>query len=354
MSGSATPRPATRFLRYGTPCSGAPLAEGRRDLELNARRLIVLLLMVLLAAACGPGGGPAARGARKDKPASFRIPQVDVELERGTDPRELVRIGTRGVAIGAVKEPLEWKLFPDPRRADDAWYLLRTYAPFRETTAEGTLVFNGNGKLKPDAAERRMIREWTLQVASEAAGGKAGEAYGLALSWRQGGSSGICSDVAVFLTGGVTATSCGWPGESRGRLEPAALGRLYGWFDRLRPFQAGSETQEGPNPRAALDTRLIFASRGTRPPSPSEQQEILAFAAELFSELAARKGAAPPPPAPEAPTSAPKPVAPTEPPAARLLLPKSAMSPRMEEAPLQFPEKPPAAPPPAPRAVPPA
>jgi hypothetical protein len=313
---------------------------------MNARWLPLTILLFLGVAACEPGGS-SARAARKARPASFQLPAVEIELQRGTDPRELVRIGTRGVAVGTVKQPLEWKLFAEPRRADEAWYLLRTYAPFRENSPAGSLAFHGQGKVKAEATERRMVREWTRQVASEAAGGRTGAAYGLAFSWHQGGSSGVCSDVVVYLTGEATATACGWPGESHGRLEPAALGRLYAWFDRLQPFQAGSETQEGPNPHTALDTRLIFAGGGTRPATAAEQEEVQAFAAELFAELAARKGAVPPPPSPEAPAPgkpAPKPV-PAEPPPARLLLPTSAMSPRMEEAPLQFPEKPPPVPP---------
>jgi hypothetical protein len=300
-----------------------------------------MTLLLLGTAACGPGGGASGRAARKARPVAFQLPAVAIELQRGTDPRELVRIGTRGVAIGTVKEPLEWKLFADSRRADEAWYLLRTYGSFRETTPGMALAFNGQGKVKPGAAERRMIGEWARKVASEAADGRAAAAYGLALSWRQGGSSGICSDVAVYLTGEVAATACGWAGESRGRLEPAALNRLYEWFDRLRPFQAGNETQEGPNPRTALDTRLIFAGGGKRTAMAAEQEEMLAFAAELFAELAARKGVVPPPaeaaPAPGSP-------APAEPPPARLLLPPAAMSPRLEETPLQFPEKPPPVP----------
>ena len=333
--------------RGGPPPPGGMIPAVWYAVPMNARWLSLMTLLLLGAAACGPGGGASSRGARKARPAAFQLPSVEIELQRGTDPRELVRIGTRGVAIGTVKEPLEWKFFAEPRRADEAWYLLRTYAPFREMSPAISLAFGGQGKVRPGIAERRMIGEWTRKVASEAAGGRAVAAYGLAFSWRQGGSSGICSDVAVYLTGEVAATACGWPGESRGRLEPAALARLYEWFDRMRPFQAGNETQEGPNPRTALDTRLIFAGAGKRIATAAEQEEMLAFAAELFAELAARKGAVPPPPAPEgapAPGSpAPKP-APAEPPPARLLLPPAAMSPRLEETPLQFPEKPPPVP----------
>lgn len=269
----------------------------------------------------------------------------------------MVRIAARGVVIGPADGPLEWKFFAEPRRADEAWYFLRTYAPFEERTGEGEVSFRGRGKARAGATEQRMILEWARQVAAESAGGRAGSAYGLVLGWHQGGSSGVCSDVVVYLAGEAVATSCGWEGEVHSRLDPGALGRLYAWFDRLQAFQMGSEIQQGPNPRTgALDTRLIFAGQrpgqGGRPATAAEQQEIQAFAATLFAELAARKTGAPPAPAPEAPGEKTAAEA-TSAGSARLLLPPSAASPKPEEVPLQLPEKPPPPPKPAASAPPP-
>jgi hypothetical protein len=304
---------------------------------------------VLLAglAACGPvapkGKAPAA--AAKGRAA----PPVGIELQRGNDPRELVRIETRDVVIGPVSGPLERKFFADPRRPDIAWYLLRTYAPFEMKTPAGDLAFNGQGKLKAGATEQRMILEWTRQSAAEAAGGRSGSAYGLAFAWHQGNSSLDCQDVVVYLTGEVAATSCGWDGEVQGRLEPGALGRVYAWFDRLQPFQGGgAQTEESLRP-GALETRLVFAGKGKHPAAAGEQAEIQSFAAELYSELNARRlGGAPPAPPPAVPPGTkpqkPAPV-PVEAPPARLLLPPAALNPKPEEIVLQLPEKPPAPPP---------
>ncbi|HEY0510567.1 MAG TPA: hypothetical protein VGH73_01600 [Thermoanaerobaculia bacterium] len=304
------------------------------------------MTLLLGAAACEPAGGvPSALARRRARAAAFRPPEVAIELQRGTEPRELVRIGTRGVVIGPADGRLEWKFFADPRRADEAWYFLRAYAPFVAKTDAGELSFQGRGKARAGATEQRMILEWTRQVASEAAGGRGGAAYGLVLAWHQGGSSGICSDVVLYRTGEAVATACGWEGEVRNRLDPGPLGRVYGWFDRLQPFQAGSETQEGPNPHVgSLDTRLIFAGRGSRPAKAAEQEEIQSFALSLFSELAARKGGAPPP-IPAAPGKPVGKAAPAEAPPSRLLLPPNVATPKPEEITLQLPEKPPPPPP---------
>jgi hypothetical protein len=265
-----------------------------------------------------------------------------------------VRIGTRGVVIGPSGGPLARTLFVEPRQADIAWYLLRTYAPFAAATPAGDLAFRGEGKVRPDAVERRMILEWTRQVAAEAAAGHGEPAYGLVLAWHQGSSSLDCQDAVVFRTGEVAATSCDWDGELHGRLEPASLARVYGWLDPLQPFQAGgSQTEESLRP-GAFETRLVFAGQGARPATAAEQAEIQSFASALFAELAPKRGVAPPPPtAPAGARPAPASVP------AHLLLPPGALNPRPEVVPLQLPEKPPPVPrpeaapaPPAPVAAP--
>jgi hypothetical protein len=259
----------------------------------------------------------------------------------------MVWIRTRSVIIGPVPGLLARKLFVDPRRPDMAWYLLRTYAPFERKSPDWNLSFHGQGKVKAGATEQRMIFEWARQTAAEAAGGHGGPAYGLALTWHQGGSSLDCQDVAAYLTGEAVATSCAWDGEIRGWLEPGALSRLYGWFDHLAPFQAGGgQTQESLRP-GALETRLVFAGKGLMPATAAEETEIQSFGAALFGELAGRRNGAAPPPPPAAPSGKAAPVAA---PPAHLLLSPGALNPRPEEVVLQLPEKPPAPPqPPAQR-----
>lgn len=286
---------------------------------------LLLLLAALGACAKVPQGKPApVQKAPAEAP-------LGIELQRGQDPREMVWIGTRGLVVGPLPGPLARKFFVDPRRSDLAWYLLRTFAPFAKKGAVWDLAFHGQGKVKAGATEQRMIYEWARQTAAEV-GGQGGPAYGLALTWHQGGSSLDCQDVAVYLTGEAVASSCAWDGEVRGWLEPGTLGKLYGWFDRLAPFQAGGgQTQESLRP-GALETRLIFAGKGVQPATEKEQEEIQSFGAELFGELAGRRngnGAAAVP--------------------AQLLMAPGALNPRQEEVVLQLPEKAPAPPTPAPQ-----
>ncbi len=310
------------------------------------RRLVPFLLLLFVLSACG-GEAPApgsSSGKEEAGPATPVPPWVGMELRRGRKPRELVRIGARGAIIGPAGGPLAWKLFAEPRRASDAWYFLYTYAPFTRSSPEGELVFRGRGKVKAGPVQQRMIFEWARQVAAEVAGSRAGAAYGLLVAWHQGGPSGICEDVVLYLTGEAVATACGWEREVRGRLDPEQLARVYGWFDRLQPFQAaGDQADDSPRP-GTLDARVIFAGRGAQQAKAAEQAEIRSFAAALFAELAARRrGGAPALAQPGVPKGASPEVTPTPPPQ-RLLLSPGAMTPRRGEVILQLPEKPPPVP----------
>jgi len=324
-------------------------------------RLMPLLplsfLLVSGLIACG-GEAPAGKATAVDgkgpaAPASLGAP-AGIELRRGREPRELVRIGTRGVVIGPAEGPLAWQFFADPRRSDDAWYFLSTYAPFERKSPEGELVFRGHGRVKPGPVEQRMILEWARRVASDAAGGRGGAAYGLVFGWHRGGSSGSCEDVTLSLTGEAVATACGWDREIRGRLDPAQLGRVYRWFDGLQPFQAGGEQGEDSLRPGSVETRLIFAGRGARPATEAEHAEIQSFATGLFTELASRRRGAAPQPAPAAPGAPQTGVPPAVAPAQHLLLPANpAVKPR-DEILLQLPEKPPPVPKPPSGQAPPA
>jgi hypothetical protein len=305
------------------------------------RRLALFLLLLVVLASCGVGSPGSSKG-KETAQASPVPPWVGIELQRGQEPRELVRIGLRGATIGPAGGPLAWQLFAEPRRASDAWYFLYTYAPFTRSTPEGEVVFRGRGKVKAGPVQQRMIFEWARQVAAEAAGSRAGAAYGLLTAWHQGGPSGICEDVVLYLTGEAVATACGWEQEIRGRLDPEQLGRVYEWFDRLQPFQiAGGRSEDARS--GALETRVIFAGRGARLPTAAEQAEIRSFAASLFAELAARRrGGAPVPAQPGASESTAPEATPAPP--THLLLSPGAMAPRREEIILHLPEKPPPVP----------
>ena len=255
-----------------------------------------LLLLLLGCASCG-GEAPGAPAAARESPAagSRATPGVGVELRRGSGPRELARIGLRGVWIGTEGGPLAWKPFIEPSRAADAWYFLGLYAPFKMKSSEGDLAFHGQGKGRPSSIEQRMILEWARQVATEAAGGRGGDAYGLVFALHQGGPADICEDVALYSSGEAAASACGWDREVMGRLAAAPLSRVYEWFDRLQPFQTGGGEPDESLQSSRLQARLIFAGRGSRVASAAEQEQIQAFAAALFAELSARRrGIAPP------------------------------------------------------------
>jgi len=310
------------------------------------KRSSYLLLPVLLAGLTACTGGSSTGKAAAPKPARPPEPDIWMELRRGTAPQELAHIGIQGVTIGPAGGRLTVQLFAGPRRSDAAWYYLRTYEPFEVKSPQGNLVVHSQGKVSAGAIEKRMIFEWARAVAAEAADSRVTDAYGLALAWHQGGSSGICRDVALYLTGETVASACGWASDVQGRLDPESLGRVYGWFDRLKPFQAGAGDQD--MRQGSLETRLVFAGHGNQLAGAGEQAEMQSFGAALYGELASRKE-----PATVTPEETPEAAAPAAP--AHLLLPARLVPPKVnDEIVLQLPDQPPPPPPgmgttPAPR-----
>jgi hypothetical protein len=322
------------------------------------KRPALLLLLALAAAACGgeaPPERPAAGARPAASPARRAEPQGLIELRRGRNPQEVVLIGRGGSLVGPAGGALHRILFSSRERAADLRFLVRRYAPFRMAVAGGELVFRGRGRVRANPVERRMIAEWARLVAIEAGGGRGSAAYGIVLAWHRGGTTAICDDVAVYLTGEVRASSCSWEEEVRGRLTSEALARVYDWFDRLAPFQSGGGEADL---AGGTESRLIFAGRGKERAGRSETAEIQAFAPALFRELAARRPAAPAPPPPAQGTPAAerrepaKPAGPPPPVPPRLLLPPdrplapTGLKPGTEIV-LEFPEEPPPVPPPS-------
>ncbi|HYL04943.1 MAG TPA: hypothetical protein VE075_02825 [Thermoanaerobaculia bacterium] len=291
---------------------------------LRARRRAAALASALLglaAAACpagGPSGAPAGGGAREQAAAAPVLsPAADpalIEWRRpatssggssppipspgqppASGPRERVAIGLGGLWVGPDNPrdgPRVHYLFAGRRRGDDLAQFARTLAPFRLLAGgegreqDGELIFHGRGAAEASPAERRMIAEWTRAVAVEAAGESGGQSpYGLAFTWHRGAvAGGVCDDLSVYLSGEVSAGSCGAGAEIGGRLSGERLQRLYGWVDGLAAFQDAGE--QGVRADALLE-RLMFAGRGRRAAARDDVAAIEAFAGVLHHEITA-------------------------------------------------------------------
>ena len=314
------------------------------------------MLMVL---GCGPAepprqaappGAPAAAAAREKAPEIPGIGRTVVDWQRSLNPPVRVVLGIGGLADGPRDGPLVSYLYPEPGLAESAHYLSRTYASFRTRLANGELAFYGRGRVRPGPVEQRMVVEWARRAAASLAGGKA-DSYGLALSWHRGASVGNCESVSVFLTGEARAEACAWSGQPvTGRLQPAALSRVYDWFDTLSAFQDSELGLAG----EAEPARLVFAGRGTQPATREEAAAIETFAATLLRELSARRRGSAPAPAPTpaaTPAASGAPAASEASPLPRLLLPQETGAPALPPLARLAPSVPPPPPPSSPGAV---
>lgn len=244
-----------------------------------------LLALAGVAVGCGapvpPGGGKSA-AAPSEVPGIGR-PVID--WERGSNPPIRVVLGIGGVADRTGGGPFIAHLYPEPGMAETAHFLARTYAPFRAHLVQGEMVFQGRGPLRPGPVEQRMIVEWARRATASLAGG-AESAYGLVLSWHRGASVGSCETVSVYLTGEVRAETCAWGGApSVARLQPAALGRIYEWYDTLAAFQ---DSEPG-IPGETEPARLVFAGRGLKRSTRGEARAIESLTASVLRELTIRR-----------------------------------------------------------------
>ncbi len=195
------------------------------------------------------------------------------------------QIGLSDVAWGRCQGTLMHVplLNPNHQQAIAEFYV--NFAPFEATTVAGEIQFNGAGTQTATPAQQRMLAEWARLVWQEAAAGRSGASWGLALAWhREGGLAGFCDDVAVYVTGEVYLSAC--HGEepvdlAHFRLGAAELATLFTWLDRYAPFEY---QWSDPATSDAMTVTLVFAGVGEQEAHGPEQALLVDFAQNLFNE----------------------------------------------------------------------
>jgi hypothetical protein len=157
------------------------------------------------------------------------------------------------------------------------------FAPFTVETPAGKLEFNGFGQTVATPAEQRMLAEWARLQFEAAQSGRTSAARGLAFGYRrEGGIAGFCDDVAVYLDGAVTVSSCKGVNETF-RLTASQLEPLYAWFDSLRALDY---SQSDPAVADAMKITLALPGQGQKDADEATIQAINEFAAELAAQAA--------------------------------------------------------------------
>jgi hypothetical protein len=108
------------------------------------------------------------------------------------------------------------------------------------------------------------------------------------LSWhREGGIAGFCDDLFVFTTGEIQASQCSgagqaWNGSLRETLSAEELGQYNAWLEKFGPvtIEMGDEAVAD-----AMKVSLFLKGRGSAQPTEADQQELLAWAQDLYTKL---------------------------------------------------------------------
>lgn len=223
---------------------------------------------------------------------SVEVPGATVRWTQESDEGcQMAIFGSETVAFGPCGGTLMGGKHATPERAKAWLYFAQVYAPFTAETTAGKVEFTGYGQRVATSAEQRMVAEWARLTALDAAGGRSGASYGLALAWhREGGIAGFCDDVTVYVTGDVTAVSCRteqFRELGRGRMTADQLQRFFEWLDALRPFEVD---QTDPAATDAMTVRLVFSGAGAAEATDTDKQAIQDLAAQLFDTFSSVQG----------------------------------------------------------------
>lgn len=246
------------------------------SMPFSARRPLAAALLLLAGCAIPEAEAPGGAGLGL-APAD----ETTVEILAGVPLSERIRLGPYGAAFGRPGGAVSRALFDDDSVREELAALAAAHGPFDLAVGTSRVRFRGRGSAPASGAERRRIAEWALFVAAEATG-SGGLEPGPVLFWQRGGEGEACDVLGVDRTGRVHGGACDAESGAPRLLAPPELARLYGWFDRLGPFEIS--WLEGP-PGEQRTLRLVFAGAGKATAGASERAEIAAFASALAGEL---------------------------------------------------------------------
>jgi hypothetical protein len=214
------------------------------------------------------------------------LKDVVVEWKLAAPRCQTAAFNPQTMVFGFCQGALMAAKYPNPQRAADLAYYLKTYAPFEAGTPAGQLVFRGQGKTVATPAEQRMIAEWARLTYIETSAGDQSGAAGLALVWhREGGVAGFCDDLMVEVSGRYAGALCKGRQPTDlggGRLNAEQVKQLFAWTDALKSFEVELTDQAKAD---AMTIRLTFAGAGGADASDAEKQAISDFASRLFASL---------------------------------------------------------------------
>ncbi len=245
-----------------------------------------LAMMSLLLSACGASvtESPLAISSTPTSPAASNTKPTGALLiwESNDSPCQMAAFSSASLSHGECGGVLTNSPTSATGHEPRLSKISGIYASFTAETIAGSLIFKGAGNLVPSDAEKRAIAEWARLMFQTAQAGGAYASWSLAFAWhREGGVAGFCDDVAVYLTGWVTASDCkGFNAETY--LTASDLEKLFGWVDGL----SNIDYNDSNAPIAdGMTITLALSGNGQEKADEETMREIIAFAATLDSQL---------------------------------------------------------------------
>jgi hypothetical protein len=192
----------------------------------------------------------------------------------------------QGISYGPCAGNITNVPFPDPSQRGNLAKFSLSYHSFQADTAVGGIGFFGTGDQETNAIDERRIAEWGRQVVTEVSDTSETPGFDLVIQWsREGGIAGFCDELTISFAGEATAYSCkGEQTQVLGQdfIQDDELQQMYVWVDKFHSFEFESRDDATVD---IMTIRLNFRGRGDAQPDEMDQQQILNFSSELYSQM---------------------------------------------------------------------
>jgi hypothetical protein len=192
----------------------------------------------------------------------------------------------QGISYGPCAGNITNVPFPVPSQRGDLAKFSLTYHSFQADTTVGEIRFFGTGDQETNAIDERRIAEWGRQLVTEISDTSVTPGFNLVIQWsREGGIAGFCDELTVSIAGEAIAYSCkGEQVQVLGQdfIKDDELQQMYVWVDEFHSFEFESRDDATVD---IMTVRLNFRGRGNTLPNEMDQQKILDFSSELYSQM---------------------------------------------------------------------
>ena len=243
------------------------------------RYVMIILLLILTIAACSPMQQSTSEAPAEEIPATVPPVATDLplptETKKPADPVEAMVVDRLARNLGLDKSEISVVSHENVEFSDACLGITMQDVSCAQVTTPGHIIVLEADNLQYEYHTDRSGKR--IQPAT------------LALTWkRSGGIAGFCDNLMVFLSGEVYAYKCDDPADAKietfaNLISTRELEQFNAWMTNFSQVTLDVSDPKGVSDR--MEVILELYGLGRDKPGEAEQQEIIAWAQDLYQKL---------------------------------------------------------------------